>query len=44
MAIKELLNSDQNVLRTNSKIYIERYSWKNVGAMFETVFSEIKNS
>ncbi|GAL84062.1 a-glycosyltransferase [Sporocytophaga myxococcoides] len=44
MAIKELLNSDQKVLRANSKIFIERYSWKNVGAMFETVFSEIKNS
>ncbi len=43
-AIRDLLNADQEVLRLNSKKYIEKYSWKNVGAMFETVFSEIKNS
>jgi len=43
-AIRDLFNADQEVLRLNSKKYIEKYSWQNVGKMFESLFAEIKNS
>ena len=44
IAIKELLYSDQKLLRVNSKKYIIKYSWKEVATKFEELFSKFRNS